>query len=509
MKRLQPSEPANTPKLILKLFGGFSAALSNGKEVSVTSRKDQALLAFLALERGQRHGRSKLAALLWSDHDEASARHSLRQALSDLRRLGVDEEILAADRNVLYTRDDLIVADAHEFARLCKIGTTDSLERAVELYSGDLLEDIGLSEETFETWLVGARDALRQQLSGAYSNLIRAYTSQGKLHKAIECTRNLLEVDPYNETMIRERMDLLVRANRGLEALRDYQEFSSLLAKELSVSPEARTTELYIKIADDRVANQKVGSNSAQSLAQVTLLEAFRSLDGFVVWDEADRFVACNDKFRQIFLPAEHLLTPGTSWEEIMRACIQAGRFPQALADPENYLRARAERRRIGKAEAPDTELDDGRCYRLTHRRTEAGGLIVIFTDSSDRTKREMALKRSHFRLQALIAAVPLGIEEVEANGCIAFCNQSFANMLGYEATELIGRRQSEIMSAPWIAKALTVTKRGRMAIREAVVEYITRLGEPMPAHVRWQGIKNEQGVSIGFMGVVVALRKV
>src|SRR5689334_559796 len=68
-------------KLVLNLLGGFHAAHGSGRELAIHSRKDQALLAYLALAPTPRHPRSKLASLLWSEYDDPSARHSLRQAL--------------------------------------------------------------------------------------------------------------------------------------------------------------------------------------------------------------------------------------------------------------------------------------------------------------------------------------------------------------------------------------------------------------------------------------------
>jgi DNA-binding SARP family transcriptional activator len=62
----------------LKLLGGFSASLASARPVEFADKENRALLAYLALGRGKRHGREKLMALLWSDRGEAQARGSLR-----------------------------------------------------------------------------------------------------------------------------------------------------------------------------------------------------------------------------------------------------------------------------------------------------------------------------------------------------------------------------------------------------------------------------------------------
>src|SRR5687767_5870525 len=71
--------------LRLTLLGGFEASLSSGRLLALSARKNQALLAYLAIRPGLSHAREKLAALLWGDTPDERARHSLRQALVSLR----------------------------------------------------------------------------------------------------------------------------------------------------------------------------------------------------------------------------------------------------------------------------------------------------------------------------------------------------------------------------------------------------------------------------------------
>ncbi len=73
-------------RLKLTLFGGFQAHLEGGSAVAFSTRKTQALLAYLALPLGQAHPREKLATLLWGDMQDAQARGNLRHALSRIRK---------------------------------------------------------------------------------------------------------------------------------------------------------------------------------------------------------------------------------------------------------------------------------------------------------------------------------------------------------------------------------------------------------------------------------------
>src|SRR5512134_169344 len=72
--------------LQVQLLGGCEFRDRSGRRLPLTARKCRALLAFLALQQGQPQSREKLSALLWEESDGESARTSLRQALSAIRR---------------------------------------------------------------------------------------------------------------------------------------------------------------------------------------------------------------------------------------------------------------------------------------------------------------------------------------------------------------------------------------------------------------------------------------
>ena len=73
--------------LKLTLFGGFRIMDNDGETLVLGARKSKALLAWLAMNLDHEHPREKLAALLWPDSEGAAARHSLRQALTGLRKI--------------------------------------------------------------------------------------------------------------------------------------------------------------------------------------------------------------------------------------------------------------------------------------------------------------------------------------------------------------------------------------------------------------------------------------
>src|SRR5262245_63246911 len=92
--------------LELLLLGGFQVRAA-GHVIDVSGRKEQALLAVLAMPPGEPRSRDKLAALLWSDRGDKQARDSLKQAVLRLRKsfgsmhplpILTDRESLTLDR---------------------------------------------------------------------------------------------------------------------------------------------------------------------------------------------------------------------------------------------------------------------------------------------------------------------------------------------------------------------------------------------------------------------------
>jgi len=70
----------------IKLLGSTHATLDGKPLRGLESAKVRALLVYLAVESGQAHARERLAGLFWPEMSEAQERHSLSQALYNLRQ---------------------------------------------------------------------------------------------------------------------------------------------------------------------------------------------------------------------------------------------------------------------------------------------------------------------------------------------------------------------------------------------------------------------------------------
>src|SRR5262245_66182635 len=134
-------------RISLSVLGGFQARRGS-RPLTEPSRKAPALLSYLALPPGRHHSREQLAALLWGGLGDTQARDSLRHALAVLRQaLGPS---LLTDGQSVVLKPGAIDIDAVGFEQTAARGAVDA---AAEIYRGDLLEGLALSEPPFEDWL--------------------------------------------------------------------------------------------------------------------------------------------------------------------------------------------------------------------------------------------------------------------------------------------------------------------------------------------------------------------
>jgi len=234
-------------RLQIRLLGGFE--LRRGEAaVVLPTRRSQALVAFLAAHAGAVQPRAELTALLWGDSAEHRARQSLRQALYSIRRvLGPDDAGAGTLRDgdgaaLLVTPDDV---DALAFERLVRQGSPEALERALELYRGELLEGLVVSAPAFEEWLVAERERLRELALQALARLTAHHERAGAADAAIQYASRLLTLDPLQEPAHRALMRLYDRSGRRGAALRQYARCAEVLRRELSAEPELETRALY------------------------------------------------------------------------------------------------------------------------------------------------------------------------------------------------------------------------------------------------------------------------
>ncbi len=241
-------------RLALTFLGGFQARLQSGPRILVRTKKGQALLAYLACHPNESHPRGKLAALLWAEADDGSARHSLRQTLCVLRAALPDSAAAAlrAEPDSVSLDAGSLVVDVVAFGRLAGEGTPAALEAAGALYRGDLLAGISVDEPGFEDWLRGERERLRELAIDVLVRLTALQRDAGRFELAVQTAHRLLMLEPSEEVIHRTLMRLYASLGRLGAVRRQYEQCVEALRRELDVGPSAETAELLRQLVPAR-----------------------------------------------------------------------------------------------------------------------------------------------------------------------------------------------------------------------------------------------------------------
>ena len=236
----------------IRLFGGFSVRV--GEEVVPEGawrlRKAKSLVKLLALAPERRVHRERATELLWPERSPEAAANNLHQALYVARRA---LEAAGADASaVLPLRDDMLAlypdgrveVDIDVFeaavARARETGEPSDYRAALALHGGELL-----SEDRYEAWAGGRRDAVREAHLGLLLELSARLAEGGDSAAAIEALEQAVVVDPLHEAAHRALMRMFAADGRRQQALGQYHLLRGALQRELEAEPDPQTARLY------------------------------------------------------------------------------------------------------------------------------------------------------------------------------------------------------------------------------------------------------------------------
>jgi TolB-like protein len=232
------------------LMGEFQCLASDGHPLDFTLAKDQGILAILALSEGYSCSRSRIIDLLWSSRSEEQARTSLRQSLYSLKKtVGISADgVLQIDRKRIGLNADMIESDVGEFLELIDSTDSKTLEKALALYRGDLLEGLVIRDIEWDEWLSLERESLRSKLADILSRLIERRIVGPNFEKLIEVGRRLVELDPFREEGHRALMRGYAESNQRTQALQQFERCRELLQRELNIGPAPETQNLFMQV---------------------------------------------------------------------------------------------------------------------------------------------------------------------------------------------------------------------------------------------------------------------
>ena len=174
-------------------------------------------------------------------------------------------------------------------------------------------------------------------------------------------------------------------------------------------------------------------------MAQKTKLDLLLSAieeapDAFVVWDESDQLVMCNEKYRNIDPALAPYLIPGVTFEETLRAGIKHALYPESRGNEEAWIAQRLASHREDQS-MRIVRLGTNRWVRVQESRTSLGYLAGFRSDVTE-------MKNAEELLKATLDEVDQAIITFTEDGEVRSLNSIAVSMFEHEThttTENIG----------------------------------------------------------------------
>jgi DNA-binding SARP family transcriptional activator len=240
-------------RLVIRIFGALE--IVDGDRVlgprDLGGVRPKQLLEILLAGRGHHVPVDRIAELIWDAERPDDIAASIQTFVSVLRRRLVENRDRA--RQLVVTEaeayrfatdavdldldrfDELLERSAREPTRLAR----QSLERALSLVRGDVLED-----EPYAPWAQDLRGSYQGRVLGARLDAAEAALAERDLAAALAHAEAAAALDRFSERAQRLSMLALYALGRQNDALSRYRAYRMLLVEELGLEPAAETRAL-------------------------------------------------------------------------------------------------------------------------------------------------------------------------------------------------------------------------------------------------------------------------
>jgi len=235
--------------------------------------------------------------------------------------------------------------------------------------------------------------------------------------------------------------------------------------------------------------------------AETRLREVIELLpEGVLFLDKERRYVLWNQRYEQIFR-APDLLKVGGRIEDILRAAVLRGDFPEGVGREEAWL---ADRMAVfdSPGQRQEQRFADGRCLLLEDRRTSDGGIVGLRVDITEMKNQaealEAALRRAEAANQAKTAFLANLSHEIRTplNAVIGLADVLRRDPLQPSQQAMLGTIVDSADSLNVILSDLLDYSRletGHIAIREEdfdLAALMERLAAPYAERAREKGVE-------------------
>lgn len=237
-------QPKASSRIIINTFGNFTVSC-NHIPVTIKRSSSLRLLQLLIINREHFITRDYIIEQLFPDSSSSSANNNFNVALSVLRKsldaalnlkTGNKSCILRENNryrlnNVFFSIDAALFEERYD--NLCS-SSSDSLDSWLELAA--LFTGMFMSDYLYESFLSGERDRLTSYQKNVILNIARIYTQKEDFQNAFTYYTHVLEIDPYDEDVYYELIEMLLDNNLLVKANAISEKMKFHLEDEMGIS---------------------------------------------------------------------------------------------------------------------------------------------------------------------------------------------------------------------------------------------------------------------------------
>lgn len=240
------------PEWSLTLFDWWD--LRHGSESIAITRREQRLLALLALQGGRPRG--YLAGMLWPESTEQRASGNLRAAVWRIDQTAPG--VLMHDRSRLMLSPQVRVDVDGFLAAAGVVCGADAQDRPYDrVVSNAVLAGLTTGELLpgwYDDWVLFERSRLQQLRLHALEQLAAQAADAGEFSTALAAASAAVAIEPLRESAQRTLIRTHIRDGNYHSALHAYQAFRARVRSELGVPPSRQLENLVRPLLDGRAA---------------------------------------------------------------------------------------------------------------------------------------------------------------------------------------------------------------------------------------------------------------
>lgn len=254
--------------LLINLSGSPKLLLEQKDITEQLSSKSIAIITYIWMDSNKKISRKKMAQLLWEASDDNAARYNLRYNIWAInkffRNLSNGENLLVCEKNHLtFDQRFTIKADIEIFENI-KINKIQNfgeklLIEAKTKYKGNFMESFYLKNcNEFNDWLFFERDNFQKKYVIILETLKNYYINNNKFEKATLILKEMIKLNPYDELIYVELINVLLKKGNRAEALKQYNRCANVLREELNITmmPSTKKVIEVIKNANYKEENE-------------------------------------------------------------------------------------------------------------------------------------------------------------------------------------------------------------------------------------------------------------